>query len=246
MDFGVYLQCHKNPYATYKCLESLRLFYPNCTVVLLSDNGHDYSELAIHFNCIYIHENENIWLTFRDLDSGNHFDNSYKLINRIYNSFQLCKEDYVMWLEDDVSINSKITDIFRYDLNGYSPNVLKQIKTIKSSNNIFDFLDENKEYRFTGHGGSVFNKNNFINYLNNKDIINNILTNWKKYDFPTTLGQDFLFSMIIILNKGSIGTYIGHYDFPHYLHSQIIVQHQFKQYYGIEIPEEIKHLVKIT
>jgi hypothetical protein len=108
--FGVYLQCHKNSYATYKCLESLRSFYPDCTVVLLSDNGYDFSEMAKHFNCIYVHENENLWLTFKDLDSGEHIINSQKLIKRVYDAFKLCKEDYVMWLEDDVIFNDKIRD----------------------------------------------------------------------------------------------------------------------------------------
>jgi hypothetical protein len=61
--FGAYLQCHKQPLATYKCLESFRNNYPDSTVILLSDNGYDYSEMANFFGCIYIHENENIWLT---------------------------------------------------------------------------------------------------------------------------------------------------------------------------------------
>ena len=55
---GAFLQCHKNPYATYKCLESFRKHYPMSTIVLLSDNGCDYTEMAKHFDCIYIHEKE--------------------------------------------------------------------------------------------------------------------------------------------------------------------------------------------
>ena len=35
---GAYFQCYKNPYATYKCLESFRKYYPHNTVVLLSNN----------------------------------------------------------------------------------------------------------------------------------------------------------------------------------------------------------------
>ena len=59
-EFGAYLQCYKNPYATYKCLESFRTFYPDNTIVLLSDNGYDYTKMAEYFKCIYIHSNENI------------------------------------------------------------------------------------------------------------------------------------------------------------------------------------------
>jgi len=57
---GAFLQCYKEPLATYKCLESFRSFYPDSSIVLLSDNGYDYSEMAKHFHCIYIHSNENI------------------------------------------------------------------------------------------------------------------------------------------------------------------------------------------
>lgn len=53
MEFGIYFQCYKQPYAIYKALESIRMFYKDCTIILLSDNGYDYSEIAKYFNCTY-------------------------------------------------------------------------------------------------------------------------------------------------------------------------------------------------
>jgi hypothetical protein len=53
---GAMLQCYKNPYATYKCIESFRQHYPDSTIVIISDNGYDYTKLAEHFNCIYTDE----------------------------------------------------------------------------------------------------------------------------------------------------------------------------------------------
>jgi hypothetical protein len=97
-EFGAYLQCHKQPLATYTCLQSFRKYYPNNTLVLLSDNGYDYSEMAKLFNCIYIHENENLWLTWWHLEDTGYFENSYKLIDRMNRVFPLIKEDYLMWL----------------------------------------------------------------------------------------------------------------------------------------------------
>ena len=91
--FGAYLQCHKQPLATYKALESFRKFYPTSTIVLLSDNGYDYTEIAKLFNCIYIFENENIWLTHKNMDDGSHIINSNKLIERIIKVFSLIKEE---------------------------------------------------------------------------------------------------------------------------------------------------------
>ena len=46
MDFGVFLQCYKQPFATYNAIRSVREHYPSCTIVILSDNGYDYTELA--------------------------------------------------------------------------------------------------------------------------------------------------------------------------------------------------------
>lgn len=241
--FGAYLQCHKQPYATYKCLESFRNFYPDNIIVLLSDNGYDYTEMAKYFNCIYIHENENVWLTHKNMDDGSHIINSKKLIKRIQYAFSLITEDYIMWLEDDVSINNNIIDTFKYDLNGWSPNHFLDFQ-IAELQKTYKFLDNEKIYRFNGHGGSVFNKKNFLDYLKNETIIDDILVNWKQYKFPTDLGQDYFFSLIITLNKGTIGEYIGHYDFYNGKNDNIIVQHQYKVWYNIPLPDELIHLCR--
>lgn len=242
--FGVYLQCHKNSYATYKCLESLRKFYPECTVVLLSDNGYDFTEMAKFFGCIYIHEKENLWLTYKDLDSGSHISNSLKLIQRINHAFSLCKEDYVMWLEDDVIINSPITSPLLYDINGFCPNRIQDFSNIELKKT-YDFVDVNKEYKITGHGGSLFHKRNTIACFENQPIIMDILLNWRKYRFPADIGQDFLFSVIITLNGGTIGPYDGHYDGfnRHTIYQEMTVQHQYKRWYGVDLPDDLKYLV---
>ena len=242
--FGAYLQCHKQPLATFKCLESFRNFYPDSTIVLLSDNGYDYSEMAKVFKCIYIHENENIWLTHNNLEDGSHIVNSKKLIQRIQTAFSLIPEDYIMWLEDDVSINSVITDVFKYDLNGFSPNQFLdfQIEILKKK---YTFLDINKIYRFNGHGGSVFCKT-FLKYLQNEEVINDILINWKQYGCPSNLGQDYFFSLVITLNKGTIGTYEGHADCSGYKNDNIVVQHQYKVWYNKDLPKEMEYLIEYT
>jgi hypothetical protein len=240
--FGGCLQCYKNPYATYKCLESFRNFYPDVTIVLLSDNGYDFSEMAKLFNCIYIHENENIPFFYEILEDGNYITNSKKLIERVSKVFNLVKEDYVMWLEDDVSINNIILDNFKYDLNGYSPNQIP----IEELSKKYIFLNKDNIYKFSGHGGSIFNKNFFLNSLKNKEIIDDILVNWKKYKFCSNIPLDFLLSIIITLNQGTIGDYKGHYDCYGYKNNNIIVQHQYKVWYNHKMPKELEYLVQIT
>lgn len=238
--FGIYFQCYKNPYATYKALESARCFYPTCTIILLSDNGYNYSKMADFFNCIYIHSEYNLPFII-DLDDK-YIKNSNNLLKRFYDAFLLIKEDYIMFLEDDVSINKKITDTFKYDLNGYCPNNLSfvNIEKIKEK---YKFFNE-KNY-FTGHGGSVFNKNTLLKCLKNQEIIDDILLNWKKYNFPSNICQDFFLSVILIFNNCTIGPYEGHKDFGFYKNDNISVQHQYKLFYNVELPTEIKKLVYI-
>jgi len=230
MSLGAYLQCYKNPYATYQCLQSFRTHYPHATIVLLSDNGYDYTEMAKHFGCIYIHAPEQILLTLKLEDD--YITESCKLIERMEKVLPLIPEEYFMWLEDDVSVNGVIHDTFRYDLNGYCPNVFNDIWKI----------DMPGIYRWSGHGGSVFHKERLLTYFKNKPIIQDILVNWKTYHLTANVGQDFFWSLIIVLNGGTVGPYEGHADCD-YKNESITVQHQYKVWYGVPIPEELNQLV---
>jgi hypothetical protein len=52
--------------------------------------------------------------------------------------------------------------------------------------------------------------------------------------------------MLVILNGGTVGSYEGHCDgYGNVIHDIINVQHQYKRWYDIELPDELKHLVKI-
>jgi hypothetical protein len=245
-DFGAYLQCHKNPMATFMCLQSFRTYYPNATIVLLSDNGYDYTEMAKLFHCIYIHETENIWFTYNDLENEGYIVNSNKLVKRICDAFRLYKENYVMWLEDDVSINKPITDVFRYDINGFCPNAFDRFANMYELKQKYPQVDYSKTLVISGHGGSVYHRQNMISYFENKETTQDLLLHWKKYKFPSNIGHDYLFSMIAIFNGGTIGPYDGHTDYFHEINKNIAVQHQYKKWYGVELPQELKHLVTMN
>ena len=242
-EFGAFLQCYKNPFASFACLQSFRKFYPSSTIVLLSDNGYDYTEMAKYFNCIYIHSNESLGLMYKDSYNDGKYDFSFKLIERVVNAFKLCKEEYIMWLEDDVHINSKISDNFKYHISGFCPNLFSKVQLIELKKK-YD-IDINFDYHFSGHGGSVFHKNFFISSMDNKIIIRDLLENWVNYKLPIEINQDVLFSLIIILCGGKIGPYKGHYDYSEYIYPKIAVQHQLKQLYNVPLPQKLQHLVKI-
>lgn len=241
-NIGGFLQCYKNPYATYKCLESFRKFYPEGTIVLLSDNAYDYSEMAKLFHCIYIHSRESIPLECIKLpEEKSQINHMKKLLDRISNAFRLCKETYVMWLEDDVSINHKITDIFKYDVNGWCPNRVLPIN-LENMAPDYPLLDKQKIYNVAGQGGTVFHKENILKYMNNKDVLYPLLENYNRYRCPWN--QDFLISLLTILNNGTIGPYNGHIDGYGGIDMNIAVQHQFKEYYGVDLPPDLAHLIK--
>lgn len=241
MEIGAYLQCYKNPYATYKCLESFRRFYPSGTIVLLSDNGYNYSKMAQFFDCMYIHCDENVPVNLLDVNNNEFvLKHCKKLIERISSAFLLIKEDYIMWLEDDVIINGRIIDNFQYDINGFCPNTI--VTRLLCSR--FKNLDPNRKYPFSGHGGTVFNKTNTLSSFLREDIIDEVGLNWLNYDLPTTAAQDYLFSILVTLNGGTVGPYGGHADrHDNQIDPRITVQHQYKRWYGVLMPDELKHLV---
>ena len=140
---------------------------------------------------------------------------------------------------------SPIIEKFDYDLNGFSPNKIHDyfIDALKIQ---YQHLDNKKTYYFTGHGGSIFNKKKLLDCFMNKPVIDHILIYWKNYQFPDTLCQDFFFSILLIINGGTIGPYLGHGDcFQDRINPNIAVQHQYKKWYGVPIPENLKHLIEI-
>jgi hypothetical protein len=161
--------------------------------------------MAKYFNCAYTHCNEQIWLIYgntQDIQrgiNGKQLQWVNKVMDRLYNGFSQIKEDYFIWLEDDVVINRPINDSFICDINGYNPNSYRT-SMLNALNKSYPIIDINKKYNWSGGGGSIFNKKNIIKYIENKDIINDVVINWSKYNLPTNIVCDFLLSIITHLN----------------------------------------------
>ena len=247
--FGAYFQCYKNPFATYKVLESFRKFYPSCSIVLCSDNGYDYTKMAEYFNCIYYHRAKNMWLIYEDcaeIDkgaNGNHIPWAKELLQHMKTVFSLVKEDYILWLEDDLGINHMLLDPFSNDINGFNPN--KFTEDIKKALSIhYPHIDPFSTYTWSGGGGSIFNKHTMLDCLNNETIINDILIHWRGYNLTSNIVCDYLLSLLVLLNKGTIGPLNGVRDGPRdYIDMSITIQHQYKHYYGHDMPNELSYLV---
>ena len=249
---GAYFQCYKNPRATYESLKSFRNYYPDSTVVLLSNNGYDYTNMAKYFNCIYIHDTNNLPFAYEIKDNSIHMSpynklycnkeqfitNAKSFILRFINVFKLFQEEYIILLEDDVHVHNKINSSFIYDLNGWCPNSFQK-RCIDKLSEKYTNLDVNKTYNYSGHGGSVYNKNSFLICLQNTEIIDDLLFNWENYNFGE-LCCDLFFSLLLTINDKKIGLYNEHSDF-----NGAIIQHKYNIWYNQDMPQELKYLVSI-
>lgn len=249
---GGFFQCYKNPLATYKTLESFRKHYPTSPIVLLSDNGYNYENMATHFNCIYIHSNESItfWINYENDEQ--YFNQTKKLIQRIIDAFKLLNCEYVLFLEDDVKVHNAIPNELlnkKRELYGNNPNTIcKEMMDIFQQT--YPFI-ESRLYHYSGHGGSFYKRDSCIEIFSNEKIVNDIIKAFTTYRgtlLPTNINQDQVFSLAIILSGGHVEKIIGHIDIdtPYKPQGLCFNQHQFKYYYNKELPPELQHLVKMS
>ena len=113
-------------------------------------------------------------------------------------------------------------------------------------NKKYPYIDKDWDYRWSGHGGSIFNKQAFIAMACSEDKAKDLLENWHNYHLlPDELPQDYFFSLLMIINKGSVGPYFGHADgINNEIDKSICVQHQYKRFYGDLLPGEQQYLIK--
>ena len=133
---GAFFQCYKNPTATYYALMNFRKAYPDSTVVLLSDSGFIYEKMANHFNAIYIHSSENLGVAFGENKTIKDIRRFSDYLSRLKYALSFIKDDYFMWLEDDVVINNMITDTFKYHINGFCPNHYLDFQLVELKKNM--------------------------------------------------------------------------------------------------------------
>jgi len=234
---GAFFQCHKNPYATYESLRTFRQFYPTEPILLLSDNGYDYTEMARHFNCTYLHETTGCRLSLPIRDGYQ------STVERLRKVFSMISTEYFMLLEDDVHVFARYSEQFRGDINGNC------INTLRSSvlNNIPFSVVKNEDKYYSGHGGSVYKKEAILRLLDNKDQVNWLLDHWEKVGLGPGVDVDIFLSLLVVVNGGRIHHLSEHKDLLTNRVTDtvgIAALHQVKYFYGKDLPDNIKYLVK--
>lgn len=236
-ELGAYFQCHKNPYATYESLRRFRQVYPTGPIVLLSDNGYDYTEMARHFNCMYVHETTSCRLTV-PIVNGYH-----PTIERLRRAFSMISSDYFVLLEDDVHAFTKYTEDFKGDIHG---NCINKIRAGVLNNIPFSVVRHEDKY-YTGHGGSVYKTATMNKILRNDEQITWLLTNWEAVGLGPMVDVDIFLSLLVLVNGGTICHLSEHKDLltNHITHANgVAFLHQVKYFYGKELPDNLKYLIK--
>lgn len=224
-------------------------YYPDSTVVMLSDNGYDYTEMANYFNCIYIHSPSNVPLIYNSIEEIDKMENgahvlwANQLIDRLHMCFSKIKEDYVVWLEDDVLMNRVMAGPFSCDINGFNPNCFWK-SMCDALSKIYKHIQPDGVYTWSGGGGSIYNKSAMLSYFEKRDTLNDIIIHWRSYQLTSNIAFDFLLSLLTHIHGGTVGLYRGTGDgLRDTIDYSLENQHQYKHYYGVPMPVELSHLV---
>lgn len=232
---GAYYQCFKNKGATDYVLAGFRHFYPDAPIVLVSDGGDDYTDLASKYNCQYF------WRP--NIPSHNGKELAYDSKNWIvwWDEFakyvKLIDADYIIFLEDDVDIRKPISmDKLVYDVNGLSEPILT-----------LDILDPRfgescgNKVTVGAQGGAIFKKEFLMKLFTqdktkNEDFrVFNRIVPWSK--LRGRWPSDIVLSFLTHRNGGTMGEWYGYSrtfdeDYPKKVkENSIEVLHLYKTHY---------------
>jgi len=228
---GAFYQCYQRIPCVDFVLSNFRKHYDSSTVVLISDGGMDFDEIAQKYHCIYNKE-ERIATKSNLVFESNSQLLQYAL--RIQRATNLIKEDFFIILEDDVVVFKPVTykDLV-FDINGCNFNE-------KLDDRIHSFLSfynpkvqEITKLYYGGCGGSILRTSFF-----RKILSENLESNVNEFFYQSSnVASDTFLSFLCWKYQGSIGTFNGFCETwyeDYQLRKQkedIEVLHQFKDLY---------------
>lgn len=240
--------CHKNAYATYHTLKSFRQYHPSSSIFLISDNGHNYSEMVKEFNCIYIHLDENINAivpVYRNCSHYSMLEKFQKFLKLYEYVYSTSTRKYIIKLDDDNIIQKQIdTTLIRESM--YGSNLFTLPNDYFSL--LFQDSSYSKQHLLCGHGGTIFHRETMLDCLRNSDAIQSVMNVYLQVPCFYTIIDDVFFSILY--------GYLGHKVQISTQHMEAdsqkdtkrredqAVLHQVKDYYNLPLPDELKHLIQ--
>tara|TARA_R100000008_G_scaffold4749_1_gene2970 strand:- start:10400 stop:11092 length:693 start_codon:yes stop_codon:yes gene_type:complete len=151
---GAYYQVYNNKKATSFVLERFRKYYPDSPIMMISDGGEDFSDLASRYNTDFVHLH-NIF----GKNDDTYYDSSRMIEGwrRHKLAVENANTDYIMILEDDVLVQDKV-EFDDFSFKGATINPLPNIA--------INIIRENEGWvshgRYGACGGSVYSSSDFL------------------------------------------------------------------------------------
>lgn len=177
---GAFYQVYNNKPAARHVLGHFKQCFPNSPVVLISDGGEDFSDVAHEYGCFYTkrHNIVNNFINPCNAAQMREWWFRQKLTTKV------CKTDYVILLEDDVYIQQSFEIKEDFHLRGvrcgnaFSPMMLKDISDSSP------ILHHTNDYGMCG--GSIYNTASLLSVYSDvvreiKERHDNLLSNSQYY-----------------------------------------------------------------
>ena len=111
MTLGVFHQVYTRPKATEEAIKSFRQFHPDNPYVLICDGGKSFHRIAKKYNCLYVHQEDNLGYRDHTHESGIYGMTKVEVLEwlrRFRLACTLCNTDHILMMEDDILIRNEI------------------------------------------------------------------------------------------------------------------------------------------
>ncbi|HVV15525.1 MAG TPA: hypothetical protein VHD55_03955 [Candidatus Paceibacterota bacterium] len=226
LDFCAYFQCYKNRRATREALRSFRRQYPAVPVLLLSDGGDDFSELAREFGCEYEHDPKNIgYWPCKDM---------LLWFKRLALACERFGKEWVLILEDDVRTRDRISKYPHAHLSGQGGSrgarITKQLSPAAVAY-IQEKYPDAGAFGISGCGGSIFHRASFMDCY--AKLTPEDLARWSMLDPGSEGATDIALTFLFLANGYTVRRWLdlSHDSIGNWGPGSAF-DHQFKEFYG--------------
>lgn len=241
-----FFQCYKQPKAAIGTLVSFRKFYPTSKVHMFCDNGLDFSHVAKHFNCEYEYitnpsgKGETLFFLTKEAVMN--------YMQRLLKTAQNSTEDFVMILEDDLTLLGSV-DKFKFDYNciksDHHFSGRKLTSFLRKRNKSIPWYIPNMY--FTGCGGASVNREFIVKHFSDRERLKVAIDetgDLMKEQWNGAMPQDAILTALILYFGGTTGWYPGFTE-PHKLPyklrpflGKISIVHHDKSLYNVPMSDE--------
>lgn len=162
-NIGAYLQVYKNREGTENTLRYFRRSYPDSPLLLVSDNGDNFSDLADKYQCYYFHDRRGMGLNCIDYYKVLILISRLELLASI-----MSNTSAILLLEDDVWVKKPLVGKFNSCFAGpWFGNTI----TVPMANLLKEFgknIDPNMQFGCSG--GTIINTLALLDFLDDCNI----------------------------------------------------------------------------